>query len=155
MEETASWEVVASRELAGDGELTSEQWVKAVTILVEKPQSVDRRLTGQLGLGQLRRPPLKSMARLARRLASLDPASWDQVEEAITQQHQLEDEENKTSSSNIADSSTTWLFILQRIVPKNASRHQEYVRLVVMGESSCTFLTVGSSEPRPYLLNIK
>jgi hypothetical protein len=187
------WEVVASRQVAGGPAVTTDQWRKAVAILVEKPQSVDRRLSGQLSLGQATLPlspvsdwlqlvdrplsPVSDWLQLADRLSHLDPAAnWETVQECVTRQHnsinpQHQQQENNcdisvqqreehchntsVTSDLESNSSNGLLCILQRMVHKNVSRHPDYVRLVVMGESVCLFLTVGSSEPQPYRLQLR
>jgi hypothetical protein len=187
------WEVVASRQVAGGPAVTTDQWRRAVAILVEKPQSVDRRLSGQLSLGQATLPlspvadwlqladrplsPVSHWLQLADRLSHLDPAAdWETVQECVTRhqhnsnpQHQQQEnncdtavqqrEEHCHNTSVTSDlesnSSKGLLCILQRMVYKNVGRHPDYVRLVVMGERFCLFLTVGSSEPQPYRLQLR
>jgi hypothetical protein len=183
------WEVVASRQVAGGLVVTTDQWRRAVTILVEKPQSVDRRLSGQLSLGQATlslspfsdwlqladRPlsPVFHWLQLADRLSHLDPAAtWETVQDCVTRHHnsnpqqendsyiavqQREEHCHNTSvtSDLESNSSNGLLCILQRMVHKNVGRHPDYLRLVVMGESFCLFLTVGSSEPQPYRLQLR
>jgi hypothetical protein len=172
------WEVVASRQVAGGPEVTTDQWRRAVAILVEKPQSVDRRLSGQLSLGQSALPlsPVADWLQLADRLSHLDPtAGWKTVLECLTRHHnsnlQHQQQENNcdtavqqqeehchntsVTSDLESNSSKGLLCILQRMVNKNVGRHPDYVRLVVMGECFCLFLTVGSSEPQPYRLQLR
>jgi len=180
------WEVVASRQVAGGPAVTTDQWRRAVAILVEKPQSVDRRLSGQLSLGQATLPlspvadwlqlvdrplsPASHWLQLADRLSHLDPAAaWETVQECVTRHHhsskpQQQQQENNCDTAvqqreehrhNTSNSSKGLLCILQRMVHKNVVRHPNYVRLVVMGERFCLFLTVGSSEPQPYRLQLR
>jgi hypothetical protein len=182
------WEVVANRQVAGGPAVTTDQWRRAVAILVEKPQSVDRRLSGQLSLGQAALPlslvadclqladrplsPVSHWLQLADRLSHLDPAAaWETVQECVTRHHNSNPQQDNNSdisvqqreehchTSNTYDlessSSNGLLCILQRMVHKNVVRHPDYVRLVVMGERFCLFLTVGSSEPQPYRLQLR
>jgi hypothetical protein len=201
------WEVMASRQVAGGPEVTTDQWQRAVAILVEKPQSVDRRLSGQLSLGQATLPlspvadwlqladrplspvshwlqladrplsPVSHWLQLADRLSHLDPtAAWETVQECVTRQHhsskpqELQQENNcdiavqqreehchntSVTTDLESNSSNGLLCILQKMVHKNVGRHPDYVRLVVMGESFSLFLTVGSSEPQPYRLQLR
>ena len=144
-----AWQVVASQALGGDTIITHDQWRKAITILVEKPQSVDRRVSGQVSLGRAQLSVYSgSWPRLAGRLAALlAPATWDGVEEVIKQ--------DSSSSESCTATVCECSFVLQRMVSKNASRHPDYVRLVAMSETSCLFLSVGSSEPHPYQLLLR
>jgi hypothetical protein len=187
------WELVASRQVAGGTAVTTDQWRRAVTILIEKPQSVDRRLSGQLSLGQATLPlspvadwlqladrplsPVCDWLQLADRLSHLDPtAGWKTVQECVTRHHNSADPQQQQQENNCyisvqqgeehchntsitsdleSNFSNGLLFILQRMVHKNVGRHPDYVRLVVMGECFCLFLTVGNSEPQPYRLQLR
>jgi hypothetical protein len=52
----STWELVASRRIKGDNNVSTDQWQRAISIVVEKPQSVDKRLSGQVTLAQFRLP---------------------------------------------------------------------------------------------------
>jgi hypothetical protein len=80
-------------------------------------------------------------------LRCLISQDWDKVKEEIIK--------HDCASTDVNNAASEWLFVLQRMIPKNASRHREHVRLVAVGESSSVFLPVGSIEPCPYLLSLR
>jgi hypothetical protein len=143
-----TWRLVAGQPIKGDITVTNDQWQRAMRIVVEKPQSVDKRLSGQVTLNQVRLP-FNTIAwpKLATQLVFLNTHTWDRVNEEIIR--------HSIAGTDVTNGASEWLFTLQRMIPKNACKHREYVRLVAVGESSCVFLPVGSSEPHPYLLSCR
>jgi len=140
-------------------EVSSKQWVAACNIIIDKPQSIDKRIAGQILQGEEKLEILPDSVFLK----DISASSTLNLEDFTSLVKSLElrskkvcgRDENTASDEAIKDTTEEVIYRLQRMISRNEAKFPEFQRIVVISEFSAVFVPIGEKEGVPYRLYYK
>jgi len=174
------WQQLAKED--GIGEISKDQWESALSIVIDKPQSLDKRVAGQVQIGRMvaQLAPLSRLITAIGQLATTQLAStnsppplvenadgntkdaesvsdrntvlWKQLSELIKQRQDVE--KNSLAVDDSLVNHTSCVYMLQKLVTKNERRCAHFYRVVVTSPFNAIFINL-TTDSVPYKVVLK
>ncbi|XP_023321069.1 probable tRNA (uracil-O(2)-)-methyltransferase [Eurytemora carolleeae] len=125
-------------------EITKDQWKKACDIIIDKPQSLDKRVAGQVLLGADTFPYLELGEELILNLEK--EKTWQNIQNLLNQKRQ--------NTAGQTEDKCDIVFKLQKLVSRNDLKFQDFHRILVCSEFKAVFIPI-AEDSVPYRLTYR